>query len=407
MMTFMKEGCPFRRSVSFLAAIATCSGTLWGCAQRTTPQQPFKLPERSLATEPEIKVRLFDLDEFTCDVGAPSKIIRFGGKPYAGELTVSYTTEGLMPTWVLQRGKKVLAKQRSAILRLTSAEPITVQKTLFPTTSLAMRIEGERMEVVGRFALETYLPGVLQRELFAKWDIDTYKAQAVAARSYSLVKMQDRRGKFWHVRASPSDQAFVGGALRPAARDAVAATKGQVLTWDNQILCTYYSSCCGGRPARAADIFSATSNAVAPLSGQGKPCPCQKSGRYRWTTEVSGKALGGRVGLQTVQSIRPIQSNPWSRATKLRLQDARGSVVDVSPEKLRNHLAALGSKAFSGWILKSQYQRGVLTLEGAGFGHGVGMCQYGSEARARDGVGWREILALSYPGAKIAANWGP
>ncbi|MEL7072407.1 MAG: SpoIID/LytB domain-containing protein [Planctomycetota bacterium] len=270
-----------------------------------------------------------------------------------------------------------------------------------------MRIEGERMEVVGRFALETYLPGVLQRELFAKWDIDTYKAQAVAARSYSLVKMQDRRGKFWHVRASPSDQAFVGGVLRPVARDAVAATKGQVLTWDNQILCTYYSSCCGGRPARAADIFSATSNAVAPLSGQGKPCPCQKSGRYRWTTEVSGKALGGRVGLQTVQSIRPIQSNPWSRATKLRLQDARGSVVDVSPEKLRDHLAALGSKAFSGWILKSQYQRGVLTLEGAGFGHGVGMCQYGSEARARDGVGWREILALSYPGAKIATNWGP
>ena len=407
MMTFMKKGCPFRRSVSFLAAIATCSGTLWGCAQRTTPQQPFKLPERSSATEPEIKVRLFDLDDFTCDVGAPSKIIRFGGKPYAGELTVSYTTEELMPTWVLQRGKKVLAKQRSAILRLTSAEPITVQKTLFPTTSLAMRIEGERMEVVGRFALETYLPGVLQRELFAKWDIDTYKAQAVAARSYSLVKMQDRRGKFWHMRASPSDQAFVGGVLRPVARDAVAATKGQVLTWDNQILCTYYSSCCGGRPARAADIFSATSNAVAPLSGQGKPCPCQKSGRYRWTTEVSGKALGGRVGLQTVQSIRPIQSNPWSRATKLRLQDARGSVVDVSPEKLRNHLAALGSKAFSGWILKSQYQRGVLTLEGAGFGHGVGMCQYGSEARARDGVGWREILALSYPGAKIATNWGP
>ena len=406
-MTFMKKGCPFRRSVSFLAAIATCSGTLWGCAQRTTPQQPFKLPERSSATEPEIKVRLFDLDDFTCDVGAPSKIIRFGGKPYAGELTVSYTTEELMPTWVLQRGKKVLAKQRSAILRLTSAEPITVQKTLFPTTSLAMRIEGERMEVVGRFALETYLPGVLQRELFAKWDIDTYKAQAVAARSYSLVKMQDRRGKFWHMRASPSDQAFVGGVLRPVARDAVAATKGQVLTWDNQILCTYYSSCCGGRPARAADIFSATSNAVAPLSGQGKPCPCQKSGRYRWTTEVSGKALGGRVGLQTVQSIRPIQSNPWSRATKLRLQDARGSVVDVSPEKLRNHLAALGSKAFSGWILKSQYQRGVLTLEGAGFGHGVGMCQYGSEARARDGVGWREILALSYPGAKIATNWGP
>ena len=85
-MTFMKEGCPFRRSVSFLAAIATCSG-LWGCAQRTTPQQPFKLPERILATEPEIKVRLFDLNEFTCDVGAVQNHPLWG-KPYAGELTV-------------------------------------------------------------------------------------------------------------------------------------------------------------------------------------------------------------------------------------------------------------------------------------------------------------------------------
>ena len=402
----MKEGFPFHRGISVLVAVATFSGAMLGCFQRITPQQPLNLPERNLVTEPKIKVRLFDLAEFSCDLGAPSKIIRFGGRAYAGELTVTCTTEGSQPTWILRRGERVLAKQRSAVLQLTSSGPMTVLKKLFPTTSLAMRIEGDRMEVMGVFPLETYLPGVLQRELFANWDVDTYKAQAVAARSYSLVKMQDRRGKFWHVRASPSDQSFVGGAIRPVARDAVAATKGQVLTWGNRILCAYYSSCCGGRPARAADTFSATSNAVAPLSGQGRPCPCQKSGRYRWTTKVSGKSLGGRIGLQTVRSIKPIQSNPWARATKLRLQDAQGSVVDVSPEKIRNHLTALGSKVFSGWILKSQYQQGVLTLEGAGFGHGVGMCQYGSEARARDGVGWREILALSYPGAKIATNWG-
>ena len=407
MMPSMSEGLTFFRAIAFLVAGATFSGILLGCSQRAVPQQALKLPKRSLAIEPEIKVRLFDLSEFNCNIGAPSKIIRFGGKPYAGELTVSCTTEESMTTWILRRGEKVLAKQRSARLNLTSPEPMIIRETLFPTTSLALRIEGNRMEVVGTFALESYLPGVLQRELFAKWDIDTYKAQAVAARSYSLVKMQDRRGKFWHVRAGPSDQAFVGGAQRPIARDAVAATKGQVLTWNNQILCTYYSSCCGGRPARASDTFSANSNAVAPLSGQGRPCPCQKSGRYRWTTEVSGKSLGDRVGLKTVQSIKPIQSNPWSRATTLRLQDDQGSVVDLSPNQIRNHLSALGSKAFSGWILKSQFQKGVLTLEGAGFGHGVGMCQYGSEARARNGMGWREILALSYPGAKIEANWGP
>ncbi|MED5322242.1 MAG: SpoIID/LytB domain-containing protein, partial [Planctomycetota bacterium] len=275
-----------------------------------------------------------------------------------------------------------------------------------PTTTISMRIEGDRLEVVGTFALETYLPGVLQRELFAKWDLDTYKAQAVAARSFSLVKMQDRRGKFWHVRANPSDQAFVGGELRPIALYAVKATRGQVLTWGNQILCTYYSSCCGGRPARASDTFTSDSNAIAPLCGQGRPCPCEKSGRYRWTTEISGKSLGDRVGLEPIRSIKIIRSNPWGRATRMQLQDVKGSVVELSPERLRINLATLGSKVFSGWILKSQYRKGVLTLEGAGFGHGVGLCQYGAEARARSGMTWREILALSYPGAKIASNWG-
>lgn len=392
------------------AALVVCFlglGLLWGCSQRATPQRPLGLPERSLATEPEIKVRLFDLAQFSCAVGAPSTITRFGGKPYAGELTVSCAPTEAGTSWVLQRGTKVLARQRSTVLNLTSSGPMTIRKEVFPTTTISMRIEGNRLEVVGTFALETYLPGVLQHELFAKWDLDTYKAQAVAARSFSLVKMQDRRGKFWHVRASPSDQAFVGGDLRPIARNAVKATRGQVLTWGSQILCTYYSSCCGGRPARASDTFAADSNAVAPLSGQGRPCPCEKSGRYRWTTEVSGKSLGDRLGLDTVRSIKPIRSNPWGRAIKMQLQDVKGSVVELSPERLRTHLAALGSKIFSGWILKSQYRKGVLTLEGAGFGHGVGLCQYGAEARARSGMTWREILSVSYPGAKIANNWGP
>ena len=397
----------FYRCTSFWVVGFLCSGLMWGCSQQAASQRPLRFPERSLAIEPEIKVRLFDLAKFNCEIGAPSTITRFGGKPYAGELTVSCTQKEGATFWTLQRGEKILAEQRSSVLNLTSSGPMTIREEIFPTTNLSMRIEGDRLEVVGTFALETYLPGVLQRELFAKWDLDTYKAQAVAARSFSLVKMQDRRGKFWHVRASPTDQAFVGGELRPIALEAVKTTKGQVLTWGNQILCTYYSSCCGGRPARASDTFAADSNAVAPLSGQGRPCPCHKSGRYRWNAKVSGKSLGERVGLQTIRSIKTIQSNPWGRATKMQLRDVRGSVVELSPGHLRSHLTALGSKVFSGWILESKYQKGVLTIEGAGFGHGVGLCQYGAEARAHDGMAWREILALSYPGAKIASNWGP
>ena len=403
----MYEGSLSRHHILILVVKFGLLGMLWGCAQRTNTEESFNLPNRSLTTEPEIRVRLFDLAEFNCDVGAPSTITRFGGKPYAGVLTLFCTQKGNQTSWKLQRGKIVLGEQRCDVLEITSSEPMAVNGQVFPTKSLSMRIEGDRLEVVGTFPLETYLPGVLQRELYQSWHPNTYRALAVAARSFSLVKMKDRRGKFWHVRASPSDQAFVGGDFRPVALKAVASTKGQVLTWKKQVLCTYYSSCCGGRPARASDTFAAASNAIAPLSGQGRPCPCQKSSKYRWTTRVSGKLLGNQFGLQPIRSIKPIQTNPWGRAIQLQLRDTQGATTEVTPEAFRSHITAVGGKAFSGWILKSQYQNGVLTLEGAGFGHGVGLCQFGAEARARSGENWQKILGISYPGAKISSNWGP
>ena len=202
---------------------------LWGCTQSTKPQESFNLPNRSLTTEPEIQVRLLDLAEFNCNVGAPSTITRLKGKPYAGELTVSCSQKGTQTNWVLRRGATVLVEQQSDVFQLTSSESMTVNTEIFPTTSLSMRIEGDRLEVVGTFDLETYLPGVLQRELYPNWHPNTYRALAVAARSFSLVKMQDRRGKFWHVRASPSDQAFAGGEVRPIALDAVKSTRARFL----------------------------------------------------------------------------------------------------------------------------------------------------------------------------------
>ena len=87
----MNEGWLSYCRTAALVVCFLCSGLLWGCSQRAAPQRPLGLPERSLATEPDIKVRLFDLAQFSCEVGAPSTITRFGGKPYAGELTVFCT----------------------------------------------------------------------------------------------------------------------------------------------------------------------------------------------------------------------------------------------------------------------------------------------------------------------------
>ena len=139
---FMNEGWLSYCRTAALVVCFLCLGLLWGCSQRTAPQRPLGLPERSLATEPEIKVRLFDLAQFSCEVGAPSDHHPLWREALRGR-THSFLapTEGGI-TWVLQRGTKVLAKQRSTVLNLTSSEPMTIRKEVFPTTTISMRIEG-------------------------------------------------------------------------------------------------------------------------------------------------------------------------------------------------------------------------------------------------------------------------
>ena len=89
----------------------------------------------------------------------------------------------------------------------------------------------------------------------------------------------------------------------------------------------------------------------------------------------------------------------------MQLQDVKGAVVELS----LNGFEPLGR--WEAKILRLDTEKPIpqrcIDSEGAGFGHGVGLCQYGAEARARSGMTWREILSLSYPGAKIANNWGP
>ena len=72
----MNEGWLSYRCAAALMVGFLCSGLLCGCSQRPAPQQALGLPERSLAREPEIKVRLFDLAQFSCEVGTPSTITR-------------------------------------------------------------------------------------------------------------------------------------------------------------------------------------------------------------------------------------------------------------------------------------------------------------------------------------------
>ncbi|TVQ32480.1 MAG: SpoIID/LytB domain-containing protein [Phycisphaeraceae bacterium] len=291
------------------------------------------------------------------------------------------------------------------------------------------RISPGHFDVIERVSLETYLPGVIARELYAGWSPTTFAAQAVAARTYALHERERRArvGAHFDLESDERDQVYGGLSANPRAEEAVRRTRGMVLRHEGRILRAYYSSTCGGRPGAAADTWPTGPgfefNLDAPIQAHPRPCPCDFSPVHRWTVSRDRSELVDRfraygtssgLAIRAIESlgrIEAVRTNAADRPAAYRVYDREGRWWPLSSEQLRlacNHNGVSGvgpvtpdSRVRSGDLV-AEIEGGVVRLQGRGFGHGVGMCQFGAEGMARAGAKWEEILAHFYPGAVLS-----
>ncbi len=325
---------------------------------------------------------------------------------------------------VLEIGRRVAGTSPD----LEPLGPVTWNDTVWPGR-LRLVSGRERLHVVLAVPMETYIPGVLARELFAGWRAATFEAQAIAARSFATFQLLDRRDRAWHLESDQRSQVFGGRTTLAAALDAGRATAGLVLTYAGGVLPAYYSSTCGGvgMPARLA-IGPAAINAVPPLEGHAMDC-CRQAPRYRWTATRSlervreqvrlfGAAEGepGLADLGTLRSIEVAARTIGGRPTHFRIGHAVGegaadtAWIDLAAERLRRILQSrrlAGEDAVHSGFLEPAVDatRGIVRFEGRGFGHGAGLCQYGAESLAARGLPAALIVAAYYPGADLTRAW--
>ncbi|MCM2281539.1 MAG: SpoIID/LytB domain-containing protein [Bdellovibrionaceae bacterium] len=269
------------------------------------------------------------------------------------------------------------------------------------------------MDVVARMDLETYLLGVLPREMPADWPLEALKAQAVASRSFVLEKVRARRssdGHRFHVESTILDQVFewhdpselqknklekVRRALSETRDEVLADKRGEVIT-------AYFHADCGGRTENASAVWGGQS----ATSGTAVDAGCPLSPRARWTWRVSGEELAMRLratlGLSPLSRIRDVRADALSesgRILKLALVTDDGVERKLSGHQLRAVLGfdRLKSTAFE--IRKSR--DGGFQFEGRGHGHGVGLCQWGARWLAGRGADYRRILSHYYANANL------
>lgn len=278
---------------------------------------------------------------------------------------------------------------------------------------------GTSFDVTVRLPLERYVAGVVSAETYAGWGDEVLKAQAVAARSYAISERASAREarRRYDIDAGQVAQALAVQAREDAAM-AAAATRGVVLTSDASVLRAYYSSTCGGRPASAADNWSGEVNEAPPLQARPRDAFCQASPLYRWNVERSTAEFSARIAawgrdhrhpiasMKVLRRVDIIERNRAGRPTRYALLDAQGDTYRITAESLRlacNH--PLAGRRPEQRVHSNDVEIIVdgarVRIDGRGYGHGVGMCQFGAAAMSDRGELWPAILVFFYPGAEL------
>ncbi len=247
--------------------------------------------------------------------------------------------------------------------------------------------------------METYLVGIVSGELPPSWPLEAMKAQAVAARTYAIYQKFHAPDRPYHLDSGVLDQVY-GGVQRenPTARQAVAQTRGQVLTWRRRPIRAYFHACCGGDTENARDGWGTNEPYLQSVS-----CGhCNDCGRFAWTLKVPVTQLGTALATQKlevgdVMDVAVTRRTATGRAAQVTVTGSNRTRA-MHAEDLRRILGydQLRSRNFS-----VKKDGAVLVFEGRGSGHAVGLCQWGARGLANKGGEYESILTRYYPGARI------
>lgn len=257
---------------------------------------------------------------------------------------------------------------------------------------------------IEKIGLENFIIGVVAAEMPASFESEALMAQAVAARTY-VVAHCPPFGKPKHGDAavccdSTHCQAYADqSALRlgwggnydkyyAKVADAVLATKGEVLFWKDHIAQTPFCSTCGGGTEDAAACWGAAYPYLVAVDCSYCTASPRFSGYQCYSLDEAAGLLD--VDAEQLYEMKALNYTPGNRVETL----AIGETLKRGTEIRR--LLSLDSAAFD-WLITDE----KIYFSTLGYGHGVGLCQYGANGMARCGNIYTQILAHYYPGTHI------
>jgi stage II sporulation protein D len=283
-------------------------------------------------------------------------------------------------------------------------------------SSIRVQLREGGATTIRRVPLEEYVQGAILSEFApASGEIGAvqrmYEVQAVISRTYAVAHAGRHAADGFDLCATTHCQLYEPGRLRTsrwagAARQAAATTAGLVLWYGSGPASALFHSDCGGRTSDAASVWGG--QALPYLASVVDDGPAARA-HTAWTYEVDREALRRALNAHaptavgaTLTAIDVVERDAAQRNRRIRLRGAR--TVVVRGEDFRAAMTrAFGARSVKSTRFDIRRRGEVFTLEGRGFGHGVGLCQAGAYAHVRAGTPLHEILSRYYPGTRLRA----
>ena len=379
--------------------------------------------------EPQVRVLILEAESLPLAAQQQPLVLRIGDQRLAlaaGEEVVLRLAEGEL---VLERG--------GGVERLQAAREIWLEPASRPAEGgdfqlkqrgyrgrLQVLVGGSGLRAINHVDLESYLPSVVGSEMPASWPQAALRAQAVAARTYAL--RQRKPADPFDLSATVSSQVYKGvDAETPSTREAVLSTRGQVLMYGSSLANAVFHSSSGGATENSGDLWSQQLPYLVSVPDFDQASPVQ-AWQQRLEPEQLQQAFAEIGGAQRIDVL---STTSTGRVRQARVSGPSGTLV-VSGAQLRSRLGLrstmvrfeLAASELAALpplpLLPEQYEVGgfqpqvqlplpSLLAVGRGYGHGVGMSQWGALGLAQRGQSYDQILRHYYRGTELRPYASP
>lgn len=306
------------------------------------------------------------------------------------------------PVTFIKQGNQLAANGRKLDLHMckvkTDGKTIMIDNRRF-RGDFTVSADSKSLSAINNIPIEQYLYGVVPKEMPHTWAKEALKAQAVAARTYALYIKSKSADKPYDVQSTTTSQVYGGfDSEKKESNLAVDETRGEVITCDGKLIVAYFHSSSGGHTEDSKNVWSAD---LPYLKG----IPDRFSADIpngEWRFFVSYNDMQNRLNqyglnIGQIRGLNAAGESPAGRLIGVKVIAKNG----VTELKSNNFRIKVGATRLKSTLLKIAPDHDGILFTGKGYGHGVGMSQWGANMMAQKGFGYQDILKHYYHNVQI------